>query len=313
MDRFSKIRMLGGDCEKWESKKTTAPAEELDVTVRMDAVQMAGSAFWKEAFDQLSAYRRAYDYKLPGDPSKRGYDRVRQYASKDSGTKIGISYSPAHRWLPECIVTISPDDEEGLRRPVLEEVLEILPDRRFLKIEVAHDFHLDSVVNSRFARKHLLMGKSHARKDPQFPNMLWFGARTSPVCGRAYWKPVIKSYRIEVEYHREWLKKYGIVRMNDFLKLPELTCRHHIAFYKLDCLRLSATLARLQLPVESTLRNVISREGDLSGMLEYLRHKVGIVNTQRLLIPLATNSRVERALNQWARQWREDQSKDEVA
>jgi len=287
--------------------------KKTDVVVRLDAVKIAADEFRKEAFGLLTGYRRVYDYRLPGG-DERMYERVCQFVNDKTGMKIGVSYNRVHSYMPPCITLMSPCDRTGMRRSHLEEVLAILPTFRFLKLEIAHDFCAESVVNARFTRRHLVVGKCQRSKDPEFPDRIQFGSRKSPVFARAYWKKQIDSFRIELEFHREWLVKCGIKTTKDFLKLPNLTARRHIAFYKIDSLKLSAALDRLGIPVASTLRKVIAREDDLHAALRYLRRNVGLANTLRVLTPLATNGRVERALRLWAREWeRQGHSKDPVA
>lgn len=287
--------------------------EKTDVVVRLDAVKIAADEFRKDAFEQLAGYRRAYDYRLPGG-DERMYDRVCQFVNDESRVKIGVSYNRVHSFMPACIALMTPNDQAGMRRLELEEVLEILPNFRFLKLEIAHDFCADSVVNKSFARKSLMIGKSQRSKDPEFPDRIQFGSRKSPVFARCYWKKSINAYRIEIEYHREWLKKHGIKTTKDFLKLPDLTARRHIAFYKIDSLKLSAALDRLGISIASTLKKIIAREDDLHAALRYLHRDVGLANTLRILTPLATNGRVERGLQRWAREWkRQEESNDKVA
>jgi hypothetical protein len=284
-------------------EQANSTASDLDVTVRLDATKIASDEFWKEGFRQLSGYRLAYDYRLPGSPTERAYDRVCQLVNDETGLKLGISYNPANGWMPPCMVTLTPNDRTGLRRFELEKILELLPNYRFLKLELAHDFCSDSVVDAPFARKHLIIGKSQRREDPTHPGMLYFGARRSPVFARCYAKKSIGCYRIEVEFHREWLAMHRIEAPGDFVRLPELTARTHIAFYKIDALKLSAALVRLDVPVAPTMRKIIAREHDLSMTLRYLRTEVGLPNALRVLTPLATNGRVERALRIWATEW----------
>jgi hypothetical protein len=118
-----------------QRKQTSSTVGCLDLIVKLDAVKVAANEFWKSGFEQLKGYRRAYDYRLPGSPTERAYDRVCQFVREKNGLKLGISYSPTNGWMPQCMVTISPNDRTGLRRPELEEVLELLPNYRFLKLE----------------------------------------------------------------------------------------------------------------------------------------------------------------------------------
>jgi hypothetical protein len=293
--------------------KTDSNTDELDVTVKVDAVKVAASEFWKEGFNCLDGYRRAYDYRIPGTGKDKAYNRVCQYVQLKTGLKVGVSYDPANGWMPNCMATISPPDKTGMKRATLEEILELLPHNRFLKVELAHDFCSDSIVDADFIRRHLVVGKSRRKDDPRQSEVLYFGARLSPVFARCYYKEAIDCYRVELEFHSEWLKKNHIATTDDFVKLPDLVARSHIAFFKIDPLKLSAALLRLGAPVTSTMRKVISRKDDLSVALRYLR-KIGLTNSVRVLTPLKTNSRVEKALRQWAQDWQEQgQRDDEVA
>jgi hypothetical protein len=284
-------------------ENASANGPELDLEVRLDAIKVSASGFDKKQFRKLLDYRLAYDYRVDGEPDKRLYDRARGYLNTRTGTKVGVAYNATHPWMPGSVVTLSPNDAVGMRRFELEEVLAHLPNFRFLKIELAHDFRIGSVVNAAFARKHLIVGKSQLNSEAG-AGMLYFGTRRSPVFARCYGKVQIKRYRIELEYHRQWLAKNGIKTTDDFCKLPELTARRHIAFYRIDPLKLTATLVRMGVPVAPTLRKVIAHDDDLHTVLHYLRHEVGVVNTLRILTPLATNRRVERALQEWARDWK---------
>jgi hypothetical protein len=294
-----------------QQQETSAMPAALDVEVRLDAMKLAATRFDRELFDGLEDCRLEYDYRIKGNPEQRLYNRARSYFDAKNAMRIGVAYSPMHSYMPACLVTLSPNDKSGMRRYPLEQMTR-LPGCRFLKIEVAHDFCADSIVDAAFARKHLIVGKS--RRTRADAAMMQFGARRSPVYARCYWKASIKCYRIEIEYHREWLKKHGIATTSDFCKLPDLTARHHIAFYRLEPLKLSACLARLGIPVAPALRKIIEREADLYAALDYMRREFGIVNALRVLTPLKTNTRVEQALRKWARDWdRQRSDLDEAA
>jgi hypothetical protein len=278
-----------------------------DVTVGVDAVRVAARDFSKMQFRMHPDLALRYDYRPKGGVEERMFARFASYVNTASGTKIGVAYERLQPYMPEAIVTISPADAAPyLRRSELESLLGMLTAPHFLKIEIAHDFHAGSVVTAPFAHKYLLVGKSVKKENPAYPGTINYGSRRSPVFARGYWKKPIASYRIEIELHPTWIKKHSIATPGDFLRLPELVCGHHIAFYKIDPLKLTAALTRIGAPVAPTFRKVIARQHDLQEALHFLRHDVGLENTLRVLTPLATNVRVMRAHKDWAHGWQND-------
>ena len=111
---------------------------------------------------------------------------------------------------------------------------------------------------------------------------------------------------------RAWLDKHAIHTTAGFTKLADLA-RPHVGFYRLDPVKASGAFARIGVPIDSTLRKVIARQHDIYQVLDFLRHDLGLTNSLRLFSPLATNSRVERALKKWAEQWASDHLVDEAA
>jgi hypothetical protein len=274
--------------------------QESDVSVHIDAVKFSASAFLKEAFKLQPQYRREYDYRLDGTSEEKIYNRAAGYITP-TGTKIGVAYDPVNSFMPACIFNVSPPDA-GLQRRELDDLLELVPEYRITKIELAHVFAVGSVVTPAFARKHLVVGKSKRSDDPRYPNTLYFGSRNSPVFARCYTDPTHGSFKIEPEFHRAWLDKHAIHKTADFIKLADLA-RRHVAFYRLDPVKASAAFARIGVPIDSTLRKVSAREHDIYKVLDFLRHDLGMVNALRVFAPLSTNSRVKRALEKWAEQW----------
>ena len=151
--------------------------KELDVKGAIDAVKVSGSAFLIEAFKRCSQFHREYDYRLTGTAEEKLYERVCGYITP-TGTKIGVAYHPAHGYMPACIFTISPPDT-GLERRELDEIIQLVPEYRFTKIEYALVFRPGSFVNLASARKYLVVGKSQPSGDPRYPGTLYFGSRRS--------------------------------------------------------------------------------------------------------------------------------------
>lgn len=76
--------------------------------------------------------------------------------------------------------------------------------------------------------------------------------------------------------HRDRLKNNDIRTTRDFLKLPDLTARHHVAFCRVNPLKVSPCLASVNISVAPVLRKFIARQDNLHAALDYLRRDLPI-------------------------------------
>jgi len=114
---------------------------------------------------ELAGFRLATDFLLTSRATMNGYARCRWYHSLTDTTKVCWYYQRRKGWLKPWKIMIAPDDNRGLTRDLLEQVLKYCRFWRFLTIEFAIDFAASTSVNSRFVRKHAMFGKSRPRAE----------------------------------------------------------------------------------------------------------------------------------------------------
>ena len=198
-------------------------------------------------------------------------------------------------WVPETKLALRAGDQLTFWPS------ELLEESRVSLFELAFDFPEQAGLNTGFVMEYLVFGKSRwaARK----PGIVWFGTRRSAKFVRAYLKPKIHVFRIELHFHAAWLRRHAIYDCFDFHRIPELVMRRHISFCKLDW---DAVTHRIRQSVPNAalaLRNLSWEEDDLHATLRFLRRELRFTNTHRFLVPLALNDLPARALKQWAAQW----------
>ena len=159
-------------------------------------------------------------------------------------------------------------------------------------------------MNRKVVRRFGLFGKSRPRPS-KYGNSGW-GTRKGSKAVKAYYKKEIDSFRVELELRARFLRSHEIRDPFDFRKLAALLPRRHILFARFDEGKLTGWLRKMGLedePISETLLEVRQREGDLWTALRYLRSRLGLKNTRRLLVPLKVNRLVRRALEEWAELW----------
>src|SRR6266478_5655141 len=131
-----------------------------DVTVRLDRVQLVSWAPQGRKPPELKGFAIGWDSFVRRQTTTSTYARCREYKSLANGAKIYWQYCRQKGWLKEWKITIIADDERGLCRDEIENVLSHCRFYRFLLVELAIDFHPSIGVNRRFVRRHAVFGKS---------------------------------------------------------------------------------------------------------------------------------------------------------
>ena len=80
-------------------------------------------------------------------------------------------------------------------------------------------------MNAKFLKRHLRCGKARMRWTPRFPKAVWFGAPSSEHFLRGYEKPRV-GFRVEIQFNRPAIKKYGLEDLNEWRNLPEVVSSH---------------------------------------------------------------------------------------
>ena len=108
-------------------------------------------------------------------------------------------------------------------------------------------------------------------------------------------------FRVELELHSAPLRKHSIQTLDDFIYLPEVICPKHVQFVEIDWQRLRKYLGeRFGADEAQIAAEARKRSASLRRVRGYLR-KRGVVNFHRWLVPLPLNKDVTRALERWAK------------
>ncbi len=196
---------------------------------KLDRVQIAAQTR-QGKLPPIPGFQTLKDHFIRAQTVLSMFSRVRQCQNPRSGTQIFLQYRPLRPWLPPAKLTIIGDDLTGLERPELERVVEAFADYRLLLVEVALDFPAGSGVNAGFLRRHGRFGRSRFNENYRFPRSLRWGSRKSSKLIRAYTKPAVRGFRVELELHSAWLRERNIQQLADLGRLPSLLYPHHIEF-----------------------------------------------------------------------------------
>lgn len=272
------------------------------VRVRLDRVQLAA---WPPAQEppDVPYFDVRSDYFVRRQTTKPTYRRVRTYKSDRTGTMLFVQYWRVMPWLARMKITVVPKDRVGLRRPELEAISNAFHVTELRLVEIAFDFAKDSGINGSSVSRCALFGKS--RPGVRHEIRRTYGSRKSSKFVRAYRKPGIRAYRVELQLQNSWLRKHDIRHLNDLVRLPMLVVPEHFRFVKINEEALVAHLGHRRLQVSCTLRRV--RQADsLHEALSYLREGVGLCNTHRFLRPLKITQALHIAGKNWREEWERD-------
>ncbi len=233
--------------------------------------------------------------------SIRTYYRVRVLKNAVTQTVLYMQYRPAVPWLPPAKISVVTQARRGLRPRELEIIARAFKKVRLLLIEFAVDFPPGSGIDQFFVQRHAMFRRSEQRHGA-FAN-LRFGARKSEKLVRAYLRDDW-WYRVELELHAAWLRRYRVVSLPDLSRLPALLLPRHFCFFAVDWNRLAAHVLRRNPPsADHILAQCRKRATSLERLLTYLRDEVRLQNVRRLLRPLRVNDAIKKAAIAWACQW----------
>lgn len=217
-----------------------------------------------------------------------------------------VESNPTNGFVAPFRITIVPGGREGLQWDDLRTVLELLPNFKFVLVEVAWDFPLMSIVDIDYVRKRGLFGKSRPRSVEINPLHETWGGRKATKFVRSYVRYESDVHRAELEMHARALREYAIDSPFDFPRLVQTLLDRHILFGRLDGRRVVRRLRREGFS-ERQRRNVLDqlkdREGNIWEALRYLRRRVHLSNVRRLLVPVRANRLLREAAADWARTW----------
>ncbi len=264
---------------------------------KLDRLVLYAGASDRKAFRDQLGHRVVRSHLLRSG----AYRRILETEDTCTGARTRYYDIPRVPWVPKVKVVLIAGDVQGLTPSDLLSASELLENPRVTLLELALDFPERAGLSTRFVLEHAVFGKSRwtARKI----GIVWFGTRRSSKFVRAYRKPSIGVFRIELELHAPWLRRHHIRDCFDFCRIPDLIMRRHIFFCRLDWV---AVIRKIRWSVPNArlaLRNLKWQQHDLHATLRYLRHELRLTNTHRYLFPLELNDVAAFALKQWADRW----------
>jgi hypothetical protein len=257
---------------------------------------------WSRTIPEIPGFEICQDSFVRPQTAIRTYPRVRHLQNLQTGTSANLQYWAVAPWLEPVKSTIVAEDTKGgLQRAELEGICKQFRWTRLLTIELAFDFAKTSAVDQAFVSAHGIFGRSQP-VGRRFFKDLRYGTRHSAVMVRGYRKPELDCYRVEVELHSEYLRTFGITRLDDLSKLPRLLCFSRINFVEIDWHVLADHLLR-KCHRASVLEDARSQAYSIHRVLTLLRNEIGLANVHRFLRPLQINTAIKRQLEDWAKRW----------
>lgn len=270
----------------------------LSCFVRLDRLRIAGGAQSETKLPPIRNFRVLRDSFVRQQTSIRTYLRCRHLINDKSGTRIYWQYARQHAFLSPSRITLIADDITGLAPEDVRPVAAHCRPHRVLLVEIALDFDEETGVDHCFVRRHAIFGKSRPCPDRGGEGQLRYGARSSGKMVRAYRKPAVNSYRVELEFHSGLLRSNQVRQVSDLANLRQVVCPTHFSFVAVRWPALRMYLARHQAGVH-LLDGAKDRAESIHAVLRYLRQK-GVNNVHRFLTPLRENVLVQDAVGRWA-------------
>jgi hypothetical protein len=267
--------------------------------VKLDRIQIVADTRRTSGLPHIDDFRTVRDTFVHQQTTARTYLRCRQLVNDKSGTRVYWQYAPQHAWLRKWKVTFIADDRRGLMPQDLQPVLKYCPGYCLVLIEVAFDFSPSTGVDAAFIKRHALFGKSRPRPD-RGDGVLRYGSRHSDALVRAYSKPAVKSFRVEVELHSGLLRSKQICKLKDIPRSPQLIVPNHFRMVAIHWQSVRRYLVRrFRKAGVPALYRAKAEAASIHAALGYLRSKQAN-NVHRFLQALGENHLVREAAKTWA-------------
>jgi hypothetical protein len=252
---------------------------------------------------EIPDLRRVRDTLVRSQTTVDTYARVCEYVNRITGTRIFIQYQPQLPGLSPFKLTIIPDDRETLSRDEILQVVQPFYKYRFLTLEIALDFDLESGVDLSFVRRHGVFGKSRPNTSRLFVFSAQYGDRKGDKLVRCYRKLELNVFRVELELHSALLRRNRIAHLADFWRLSDLLFPNHIRFVRINWAALTKHLSRRGLDATQIIQRAKSENGSLHATMEFLRTNVGVYNVHRFLRTTSPSSNICKGLKSWSRRF----------
>ena len=277
------------------------PSTEPPCQVQLDRVVLAACADSAQLPDFPGFARRSDRFVRPQTPITT-YRRAASYECERTGTRIYLQHSPAPPWLSPIKLSIIANDATGLRYGELSGIVRRLRASRLLSAEFAFDFSRESPVGRAFILKHAVFGRSQLARSRTHP-YLRFGGRKSEKLVRVYDKQNIRRFRVELELHSSFFRRYEIESLDQFFRLSSVLFPSHFRFVRLDWTKLNSRLEQIGRPLNELIRELEIRRPSITQLCSYLRRELKLANAHRFLQPLAINTLLGASFDHWLSTW----------
>jgi hypothetical protein len=268
---------------------------------RIDRLQLGARLSSQVAPPQTPDFTAVSDRFVRSQTSAHTYGRVREYRNPFTSTRIFCQYQPGLPGLSPFKITVIPDDRRELSREELLQIVRPFSNYRLLLIEIALDFAPESGVDLDFVSQSGVFGKSRKNASRLYPLRALYGSRKGSKLARCYWKGEVNSFRVELELHSAWLRRYGISKLKDLRKLPNLLSPSHIKFVHMDWKGLRKYLSNRGLHATDIIQEARDKSDSIHEVMKFLRSSAGVNNAHRFLVTEHTNKNIQESLEKWAR------------
>jgi hypothetical protein len=252
---------------------------------------------------EISGYQVVRDSFVRSQTTTQTYARVRELLNPTSGTQIFIQYHPALPGLSPFKLTLVSDDRKTMPLEEIRRILGRFTRHRFSLVEVAWDFQPTSGIDLCFVRRCALFGKSRRNISRLYALSALYGSRKGQKLVRCYSKKELNSFRVELELHSAWLRRYGISQLEDLRKLPASLFPNHFRFVDLDWKRLEKCLLHRGLQAAQIIEEAKQKSDSIHGVLWFLRRSAGVNNAHRFLVDGYGNQTIQESLKKWSQQF----------
>ena len=269
--------------------------------MRLDRLIVGVPDALADGLPEPRGFKRIADYRVRPQGKIATYARVQKFKSERNACKVSIQYKRQVPWVPWCRITMTADDRTGLSLEEIKSVLADCPDHQISLLELAFDFHPDTLVDESFVLSNCRFGKARLNKKRRTTGYLRYGGRGSPKLVRCYPKLEIGRYRVELETHSAILRKHSINNVADLARIAGVLYPDHIAFKIMKWKKLESHLRRRYGKVKAA--ELIDRarecaEVSLRKATRFLSKSV--YNVHRFWGSEATNRDLREALKSWA-------------
>jgi hypothetical protein len=268
--------------------------------VRMDRCLFLAHSQNRNAPPRFPGFRRLRDSFVRTQTTTRTYRRVSEHVNPRSGVRLFLQYQPDLPGLAPFKGTLVPLDRRGLSCADVEQVVNQFGKYRLLLLEIAFDFPRESGIDFNFVQRFGIFGKSRPNNSPLFTRSGLYGSKKAAKMVRVYPKKELDSFRVELEVHSPWLRRYGIVTLQDLAKLPQSLFPKHIRFVNMNWTALTKHLSRRGLNSAYIIREAKNRSS-IHAVIEFLRNSIGVHNPHRFLRTVAPSQKIFQSLKNWAR------------